>query len=60
VLSTPEDLLTDGGQRAVILCYAVAGGPYLAKGEAAIVRSLGMDFGIVARLKRDAWRELEP
>jgi phosphohistidine phosphatase SixA len=40
--------------------YAVAGAPYLAEGEAAIVRPLGMDFEILARLKYDAWSELKP
>jgi hypothetical protein len=40
--------------------YAVAGAPYLAEGEAAIVRPLGMDFEIVARVKHDAWLGLRP
>jgi len=38
--------------------YATAGAPYLAEGEAAVVRPLGMDFEIVARLRHDAWRAL--
>jgi hypothetical protein len=38
--------------------YAVAGAPYLAEGEAAVVRPLGKDFAIVARVKHDAWRAL--
>ena len=38
--------------------YATAGAPYLAEGEAAVVRPLGMDFAVVARLKHDAWRAL--
>lgn len=38
--------------------YATAGAPYLAEGEAAVVRPLGKDFEIVARVKHDAWREL--
>lgn len=38
--------------------YATAGAPYLAEGEAAIVRPLGKDFEIVARVKHDAWRAL--
>lgn len=36
--------------------YATAGAPYLAEGEAAVVRPLGKDFEIVARVKHDAWR----
>jgi hypothetical protein len=35
--------------------YATAGEPYLAEGEAAVVRPLGADFEIVARIKHDAW-----
>ena len=38
--------------------YATAGAPYLAEGEAAIVRPLGTDFEIVARVKHDAWQRL--
>ena len=38
--------------------YAVAGTPYLAEGEAAIVRPLGKDFEIIARVRHDAWRAL--
>ena len=38
--------------------YATAGPPYLAEGEAAIVRPLGQDFEIVARVRHDAWRTL--
>jgi len=40
--------------------YATAGAPYLAEGEAAIIRPLGKDFEIVARVKHDAWRTLKP
>lgn len=40
--------------------YATAGAPYLAEGEAAVVRPLGKDFEIVARVKHDAWRALAP
>ncbi len=39
--------------------YAVAGAPYLAEGEAAIVRPLGKDFEIIARVRHDAWRALQ-
>jgi phosphohistidine phosphatase SixA len=35
--------------------YATAGAPYLAEGEAAVLRPLGEDFEIVARVKHDAW-----
>lgn len=38
--------------------YATAGAPYLAEGEAAVVRPLEKDFEIVARVKHDAWRAL--
>jgi hypothetical protein len=38
--------------------YATAGAPYLAEGEAAIIRPLGKDFEIVARVGHDAWRAL--
>lgn len=39
--------------------YAVAGAPYLAEGEAAVIRPLGMDFEIVARIKHGGWKELQ-
>jgi len=39
--------------------YATAGAPYLAEGEAAIVRPLGKDFEIVARVIHDAWHTLK-
>ena len=38
--------------------YAAAGAPYLAEGEAAVIRALGKDFEIVARVKHDGWRKL--
>ena len=38
--------------------YATAGAPYLAEGEAAVIRPLSKDFEIVARVKHDAWRAL--
>ena len=38
--------------------YATAGAPYLAEGEAAVVRPLGKDFEIIARVKHDAWHAL--
>ena len=39
--------------------YATAGAPYLAEGEAAVIRPLGKDFEVVARVKHDAWRTLK-
>jgi len=38
--------------------YATAGAPYLAEGEAAVIRPLGKDFEIAARVRHDAWRAL--
>ena len=38
--------------------YALAGAPYLAEGEAAVVRPSGKDFEIVARVRHDQWRAL--
>jgi len=38
--------------------FATAGAPYLAEGEAAVVRPLGNDFEIVARVRHDGWRAL--
>jgi hypothetical protein len=38
--------------------YATAGAPYLAEGEAAVVRPLGKDFEIVARVRHNEWRAL--
>jgi hypothetical protein len=40
--------------------YAAAGAPYLAEGEAAVVKPLGKNFEVVARVKHDAWRKLQP
>jgi hypothetical protein len=39
--------------------YATAGPPYLAEGEAAVVKPLGRDFEVIARVRHDAWRMLE-
>ncbi len=39
--------------------YAVAGAPYLAEGEAAVIRPLGKDFEVIGRVRWDAWRTLE-
>jgi phosphohistidine phosphatase SixA len=38
--------------------YATAGAPYLAEGEAAIVKPLGADFEVIARVRWDGWRAL--
>ena len=38
--------------------YSVAGPPYLAEGEAAVIRPLGADFEIVARIPVDRWDAL--
>lgn len=38
---------------------AVAGPPYLAEGEAAVVRPLETDFEIVARVRPERWNELQ-
>jgi histidine phosphatase superfamily protein (branch 1) len=40
--------------------HAVAGPPYLTEGEAAVVRPLGEDFEIVARIHSARWSELQP
>ena len=38
---------------------AVAGGPYLAEGEAAVIEPRGAEgFRIVARVRKDEWKEL--
>jgi hypothetical protein len=38
--------------------YATAGAPYLAEGEAAVIRPLVQDFEVVGRVKHDAWARL--
>ena len=38
--------------------YGVAGPPYLAEGEAAVIRGLGNDFEVVARIRIDDWPAL--
>lgn len=55
--------LPEPGQNVVISShgnpfYGVAGLPYLAEGEAAVIRPLGKDFEIAARVRHDAWRAL--
>src|SRR5882672_6528374 len=39
--------------------YSVAGAPYLAEGEAAVVKPLGQDFRIVAKIRVDGWEALK-
>ena len=39
--------------------YSVAGPPYLAEGEAAVIRPLGTDFQIFARIPVDRWEKLK-
>jgi len=60
VLSTP----VKPGGNIVIASHgnpfvAIAGAPYLQEGEAAVIRPLGKDFEIIARVRHDAWRALE-
>lgn len=38
---------------------SVAGPPYLAEGEAAVVKPLGQDFRVVARVRIDGWEALK-
>ena len=40
--------------------YATAGAPYLAEGEAAIIKPLGKDFEVIARVRWDGWSGLAP
>jgi len=39
--------------------YSVAGAPYLAEGEAAVIRPMGGDFQVVARIRIDSWEGLK-
>lgn len=38
--------------------YALAGPPYLAEGEAAVIKPLGTDFEVIARMRKDGWSAL--
>jgi phosphohistidine phosphatase SixA len=40
--------------------YATAGAPYLAEGEAAVIKPLGKDFEVIARVRWDGWGALAP
>ena len=59
ILATP---IPAGANLAVVShanpFYSVAGPPYLAEGEAAVIRPLGADFQIVARIPVDRWDAL--
>src|SRR6266513_534274 len=59
ILATP---IPAGANLAVIShvnpLYNIAGPPYLAEGEAAVIRPLGSDFQVVARIRVDRWDEL--
>ena len=59
ILATP---IPAGANLAVIShgnpFYSVAGPPYLAEGEAAVIRPLGADFQIIARIPADRWDAL--
>jgi phosphohistidine phosphatase SixA len=39
--------------------YSLAGPPYLAEGEAAVIRPLGTDFQVFARVPVDGWEKLK-
>ena len=59
ILATP---IPAGANLAVIShgnpFYSIAGPPYLAEGEAAVIRPLGADFQIIARIPADRWDAL--
>ncbi|HZF20350.1 MAG TPA: histidine phosphatase family protein [Burkholderiales bacterium] len=60
ILSTP----VGAGANLVVVShgnpfYSVAGPPYLAEGEAAVVKPLGQDFRIVAKIRVDGWEALK-
>src|SRR5712691_2626630 len=38
--------------------HSIAGPPYLAEGEAAVIRPLGADFQVIARIRVDRWDAL--
>jgi phosphohistidine phosphatase SixA len=60
ILSTP----VGAGANLIVVShgnpfYSVAGPPYLAEGEAAVVKPLGQDFRIVAKIRIDGWEALK-
>ena len=36
--------------------YGIAGAPYLAEGEVAVIRGLGKDFEVIGRIRPEQWR----
>jgi phosphohistidine phosphatase SixA len=60
ILATP---VRAGGNLVVVShgnpFYSIAGPPYLAEGEAAVIRPLGADFQVVARVRIDGWQALK-
>ncbi len=60
ILATP---VRSGANLAVVShgnpFISVAGPPYLAEGEAAVIRPLGGDFEIVARIRVEGWDALK-
>ena len=38
--------------------YGIAGPPYLAEGEAAVIRGLGSDFEVIGRIRPEQWAAL--
>jgi len=59
ILATP----VHGGSNLAIVSHgnpfrSVAGPPYLAEGEAAVIRPLGADFQVIARIRVDRWDAL--
>jgi len=60
ILATP----VSPGANVIVVSHgnpfvSVAGPPYLAEGEAAVVKPLGQDFRIVARVRVDGWDALK-
>jgi phosphohistidine phosphatase SixA len=59
ILATP---IPAGANLAVVShgnpFHSVAGPPYLAEGEAAVIRPLGADFQVIARIRVDRWDAL--
>jgi len=59
ILATP---ISSGANLAVVShgnpFYSVAGPPFLAEGEAAVIRPLGADFQVIARIPVDRWDAL--
>ena len=60
ILATP---VAPGANLAVVShgnpFYSVAGPPYLAEGEVAVIRPQGTDFQVIARIRIDGWDALK-